>query len=260
MFENVGPVGKLTLALVLPLEDVLKDRFLGVEELAGLAVELPQDARLADVERQLAAADIDEHALKDLIQIERFAGHVLEVPGELAGVGFERQRRTGVERGVGAGGAAARLHPRLGLRHAPIGEIEIRIVTSRDPGIAAGAQHVGELAPAVATRRAFTRRCYEAPELLSGLRVVAADEAALVLLRGLVQFAAAKTLDDFAVDDDRAAGIGEALGVVGDDGVPNHPAGPGVERHDVRIRGGDVDLVLIDRQIAHRAVPAAPRA
>src|SRR4029077_20537835 len=167
---------------------------------------------------------------------------------------------TGVERGVGAGGAAARLHPRLCLGDAPIGQVEIRVVTARDPGIASGAQHVGQLAPGIATRRAFARCGYQAPELFSGLRVVAADEAALVLLRGLVQFAAAKTLDDLAVNDHRAAGIGEALGVVGDAGVPNRPAGPGIERHDVRIRGGDVDLVLIDRQIAHGAVPAGPRA
>src|SRR6266850_2142373 len=49
-----------------------------------------------------------------------------------------------------AGGAAACLHPGLRLRHAPIGQIELGIVSTGDPGVAAGAQHVGELAPAVA--------------------------------------------------------------------------------------------------------------
>ena len=63
------------------------------EVLAGLSIELPQDAVLADREQQVLVAVVDEHALEDDVEIERFAGRVLKVPGQLAGIDIERQRR-----------------------------------------------------------------------------------------------------------------------------------------------------------------------
>ena len=60
--------------------DVLEDRFFVAEILAGLAIELPQHAVLADREHQLLIAGVDEHALEHDVEIERFAGRVLEVP------------------------------------------------------------------------------------------------------------------------------------------------------------------------------------
>ena len=47
-------------------------------------------SRLCPREHHLLAAVIDQHALEDFVQIERFAGHVLEIPGEFAVVGLQR--------------------------------------------------------------------------------------------------------------------------------------------------------------------------
>ena len=47
---------------------------------AALAIELPQNAGLADREQRLLAADVDQHALVHFVEVERFAGRVLEVP------------------------------------------------------------------------------------------------------------------------------------------------------------------------------------
>ena len=57
----------------------------------------------------------------------------------------QRDRRRGVERRVERRVAAARRHPRLGLRDAPVGEVEIGIVAAGDPGLAAGAATSGSL-------------------------------------------------------------------------------------------------------------------
>src|SRR6185295_7136633 len=70
LLKNVRAVGNDPLGPVLPDEDVLEHRLLGVDELAVLAIELPQYAGLTDVERHLPSVDIDEHALIDLVQIE----------------------------------------------------------------------------------------------------------------------------------------------------------------------------------------------
>ena len=49
------------------------------------------------VNTHLLAADVDEHALEHLVEIERLAGRVLEVPRELAG---RRDSSASVELGV----------------------------------------------------------------------------------------------------------------------------------------------------------------
>ena len=74
-------------------------------------------------------------------------------------------------------------HPRLGLRDAPVGEVEIGIVAAGDPGVAAGARHVGQRAPGIAAGLAGARDGVELPQLLAGLGVVGADEAALLRLK-----------------------------------------------------------------------------
>ena len=163
------------------LEHVLEDGLLVAEELAGLAIDLPQDAGLADREEILLGTDVDEHLLEDLVEVERLAGRVLVVPRERAVADAQRHRRRGVERGVRGLVAAARRHPRLGLRDAPVGEIEIGIVAAGDPRVAAGARHVGDRAPRVAAGLAGARDGVELPQLLAGLRVVGADDAAIVL-------------------------------------------------------------------------------
>ena len=167
---------------------------------------------------------------------------MLEVPSELPGVGPERQGRRGVERLVVAGRAAARLHPGFGLRHAPIGQIEIGIVAAGDPGIAACAQHVGKLAPGVAAGRAFAGRGIEAPEVLrSGLCVIAADEAGLVFSSALYHSQPPSPWTILPLMTIGPRRIAKALGVFGDDGVPHRAPGVGIQRHDVRVRRSDVE-------------------
>ena len=61
--------------------------------LPGAAIELPEDAVLADRVEQLLAVEVDEHALEAVLHVERFAGNVLVVPADLAGVRIERERR-----------------------------------------------------------------------------------------------------------------------------------------------------------------------
>ena len=58
------------------LPDVLEDRLLVSEVLAGLAIHLPQHAVLAGGEHQLLIADVGEHALEDNVEVERFTGCV----------------------------------------------------------------------------------------------------------------------------------------------------------------------------------------
>src|SRR4029453_6772169 len=84
---------------------VLEHRLDVTDIFAGLAIELPQDPVLADREQVLLVVGIYEHALEHDVEIERLAGRVLEIPGELAGVRIECDRRTGEESLVGA------LHP-----------------------------------------------------------------------------------------------------------------------------------------------------
>ena len=60
-------------------------------------------------------------------------------------------------------------------------------------------------------------------------------------------------LHDLAADDDRSAGVAEALRVVGDAGGPDLLAGARVERDQPRVGRGEEELVLIDGQVAARA-------
>src|SRR5688572_17449989 len=69
------------------VEDIVEHRLLERHELAARAIELPQDAGLADREHELARADVHEHALVHLVQVERLAGGVLVEPLERARVG-----------------------------------------------------------------------------------------------------------------------------------------------------------------------------
>ena len=98
LVQDVLAIGDLAGLGIDLAEDVLEQGLLFAQELAGDAVELPQDAILADGHQRLLIAMIDQHALEDFVEIQRFARHMLEIPFELAGIGIERQGRTGVER------------------------------------------------------------------------------------------------------------------------------------------------------------------
>ncbi len=232
-------------------EDVLEDRLTEAGELAGLPIELPQDAGLADREQRALGADVDEHLLEHFVHVERLARDVLVVPGERAVLRVERDGGGRIERRVGDLVAAARRHPRLGLRDAVVDQVEFRIVAAGDPGLAALPHVVGQRPPRVAARLARVGHGVELPEELARLRVVGADEAAL----GAIAVAPLQALDHLAAHHDRAAGVGEAFRAIGDRDVPGDFARPRVERDEPRVGGGEEDLVLVDGDVAHRPEP-----
>ena len=85
------------------------------------------------------------------------------------------------------------------------------------------------------------------PRQRARLGIVGADETALLA----VAVAAAESLNDLPLHDDRATRIPEALAAVGNHRGPHRLAGAGVERHQPRIGGCQIDLVAVDRQVAH---------
>src|SRR5262249_53363953 len=97
LFDDVIAIMHLPRGLVDLVEDVLKNHLLVIEKSSGFAVELPEDASFARGKEQVLAADIDKDAFEDLIHVERFAGNMLEVPGELAVFGMKCNGRTGIE-------------------------------------------------------------------------------------------------------------------------------------------------------------------
>src|SRR5260370_33777927 len=147
-------------------EEVLVDRFLVAEKLAGFAIDSPQDSGLADGEQQLAPVEIYQDTFDHLVHVEALAGRMLEVPLEPAGVRVERQRGTREQRLIAGLGATADTQPGFGLGHAPIGDVEPGIVAAGDPRIAARAQQIGQSAPCVAAGLAFTRNGAETPARL----------------------------------------------------------------------------------------------
>ena len=80
LIDDVLAIGRRALLRIDLLEDVLEHGLLVAEELAGLALDLPQDAGLADREEILLRTDVDQHPLEHLVEVERFTGRVLVVP------------------------------------------------------------------------------------------------------------------------------------------------------------------------------------
>ena len=174
---------------------------------------------------------------------------MLEIPGERSVAGAQRQSRGRVQRLVV--GAADGAHPRLGLRHAPVSQIELRIVAAGDPGVAAGAQQVRKLAPSVAAGRPFARHRFEFPELLAGLGVVGADVAAGFL----IAVAAAHALDHLALNRSAVRWCCCILWTVSAMRVSQTTLPVRASSATKRsVGGGEINLVLIDRQAADRAV------
>ena len=81
----------------------------------------------------------------------------------------------------------------------------------------------------------------EPPEPLTRERVIGIEEAANAIL------AAGNAHNDFVLQRERCDGHRIAELIVGDLDVPTHTAGPGVERHQVRIDGTEKDLVIEQR-------------
>src|SRR5262249_57077922 len=90
LLEDVAAVLRSARLGIDRLEHVLEDRLLEGEQLSGAAIELPENPRLADREDHFLVADVDEHTLEHLVEIERLARRVLIMPGERAVLRMQR--------------------------------------------------------------------------------------------------------------------------------------------------------------------------
>src|SRR5262249_41452780 len=80
----------------------------------------------------------------------------------------------------------------------------------------------------------------------AGLGIVAGHKAAA----GLRIAATGHALHDRAIGDERAASVAPALVPVGGGVIPGHLAGLGIKRDQVRVRGRNDQLGLVDRHVA----------
>src|SRR5205807_10027448 len=92
--------------------------------------------------------------------------------------------------------------------------------------------------PGVVTGLAFAGNGEGPPQFLAVIGIVGGDVTAHA------ELAAGAADDDLAVDDERHQGHVLALPVVLHLGIPHHLAGLGVERDDMVVGGGEVELVL----------------
>ena len=173
---------------------------------------------------------------------------MLEIPGQRPVAGPQCHGRCRVQGVIERCGAAARPHPRLRLRHAPVGEVEIGIVGAGNPGLAPDAELIGQLAPRVAAGLTGPRDRVEFPRQHSGRGVERADPAAVVS----EAVAAGEPLQHLAFDHDRSRVRRVPLGPVGNGRRPHLPAGAGVERHEMGVGRRHEHLVVVERDIPHR--------
>src|SRR6185503_18485301 len=244
LIENVVAIARRARLAIEARPDVLEQRLDVAEIGAVAAVVLPEHAVFTRREHPLLVAGVDEHALEHDVEIERLARRMRVMPLELAGGRVERDRRVRVEADVARAHAAAHGHPRLRLRDAPVREIELRIVAAGDPGLAAGAIQVRQIAPRIAAGLAVERDRQEAPALLAGIGIVGADEA-LVLF---VALATAHAFEDEPVRGERAAA---ARAAALHRPVPLELAGASVQSDEPSAALED-QLVLIQRDAARR--------
>src|SRR5205823_3407773 len=113
LLEDVRSVLRRAGLRVDRLEYILENRFLVAEETAVAAIELPENAGLADREDDLLIADVDEHPFEHFIEIERLARRVLVVPRQRAVLRPQRHGGAREQDVVEVRGAAARAHPRF---------------------------------------------------------------------------------------------------------------------------------------------------
>ena len=135
----------------------------------SVAVGLHQHRRLLAFDRQ-----VGEHEFVDTVVVPCVMGSELVVPGDLPGVGIQRQHRRGVQVAVltdlGGVVAAHRCRPRRRVAGAVVDEVELRVVGADEPGRAA--TELARVAlPGFAAFFTGTRHGVGAPHLLAGCLV-----------------------------------------------------------------------------------------
>src|SRR5580698_11468841 len=218
-------------------------------------VEITVLRRLHDDLAHLAIdGEIGEGHLLDGRVIPTFPGRVLEVPDILAGIGTDRDDRSG-EQVIAT--AASRVIPGLTVVGAEVEQVELGIVGHAVPGGTA-APELPELTIPTRARLAledvigssavrFTRlagNCVETPNLLSCRGVVSGDVPA-----GFV-FAARVADDDFAFNDARSARnrvrLGIGVGTVGSRNRPDLFARRRIQRDEAPVERPDINPAVPD--------------
>ena len=141
---------------------------------------------------------------------------------------------------------------RTWVAHRPEQPVGVLVVGTGDPGRAA-AVLPGLAGPRVVAGLARAGDGVGLPHQLAGVGVDRLDPAAHAVFR------TRRAEDDLVLQGHRHDGEGLGVGVVAVLLVPHHFAGRVVERHDVRVERGQVDLVLVDGNAAVHHVAAQLR-
>ncbi len=187
----------------------------GREELTGGAIEDVEEAVLGRLHQHLTRLAVDlqigEHDLLHGRIVPTLSGGFLEMPDVFARVGTHGNDRSD-EQVVATAGATHRAVPRRAVVRSEVQQVELGVVSHRVPDGSAPAHLPGSRIPRrtrfalqhLVGRRAIglarlARHRVEAPDLLAGLGLIGADEAARLVLRpGAAD-------DDFALHDTRRA-------------------------------------------------------
>src|SRR5690606_27344782 len=105
----------------------------------------------------------------------------------------------------------------------------------RNPGVVAGAEHVVDIVPGIATRRSGARDGLELPQQRAVVDVVGADEALFRTERRALSHAG----ENFAGGHQRTAGVAEAFA---DRALPDFLAVDRVQRNNTAARRVDDQL------------------
>ena len=183
-----------------------------------------------------AFRDVDQHRLRDVVVVPHVVGHELELGLDRAGVAIEGYDR----RGADVLARTNRSVPRAGVAGRPEDQVLLFVVRARGPGGSTAAFPSVRAAPGVVAGLAGSGDRVGGPGDLSALGVQGDQPSAGA------EFAAGHPGDDVALHDQRSAGDRDAIGVVGNLRIPDHFAGLGVQRDDVRVDGAEVDVVTVE--------------
>ena len=262
--DQLGVLGHRAGGPVDAADHVLDDGRRGPQELAGLAVEGVDDARLAGyaghdpahlarVQPRVDPAHrggvrpyrgVDQEALERVVEIPVVV-HVLVVPDDLARITVQRERRVVVEvRQVGA--AEHVLRRRRGDRRTDVDHVQLRIVARHHPRADVRALLERHVAPGLVARLAGGGDEARPPQLLAGGGVVRRDDAAV----GPAARVAAPPGVHLPAGHYWPRGlVGRVHPVVEDLGVPDHLARLRVQREDVVVHAGVDDQLVVDGDV-----------
>src|SRR6266851_6301871 len=95
-----------------------------------------------------------------VVPVVRIVGRSLEVPNQFAGVRIERNNRTGPK--IGAFSSLPR-HQRIRIAGAPVQQVELRVISTREPRHPATVTHRGLVGPGLGSWFTLSRLAIPSP-------------------------------------------------------------------------------------------------